>query len=78
MTLRFDVFGREVHVRRLDSGWQAFYPGAEGKTRVAHDIQIPGHIEESSLGEYLFSLCHEWATSAKSQVRLLSQEGRCL
>lgn len=74
MTLRFDVFGREVHVRRADRGWQAFYPGTDGKARLAHDIRIPAHMDESSLGEYLFSLCHEWATPARSEVRLLGDD----
>ena len=73
-TLRFEVFGRPVHVRRSEGGWQVLYPGADGKTRVAHDMQIPSHVEESSLGGYLFDLCHEWATPAHSQVRLVSDE----
>jgi hypothetical protein len=72
--LRFEVFGRVVHVRRSEDGWQVSYPGTDGKARVAHDMQIPSHVEESSLGGYLFDLCHEWATPAQSQVRLLSDE----
>ena len=72
--MRFDVFGRLVDVRRSGGGWQVSYPGADGKARVAHDMQIPSHVEESSLGDYLFDLCHEWATPANAHVRLLSDE----
>ena len=73
-TLRFEVFGKLVDVRRSAGGWQASYPGADGKARVAHDMQIPSHVEESLLGNYLFDLCQEWATPAHPQVRLLSDE----
>lgn len=72
MTMRFDVFGREVHVRRIGTGWQVVYPGSDGKKRVAHDIRIPPQVRETELGDYLFVLCHEWATPDRSEVRPLS------
>lgn len=74
MTLRFEVFGKLVDVRRSESGWQASYPGPDGKARVAYDLKIPAYVQESSLGDYLFDLCHEWATPANPHVRLLSDE----
>jgi len=71
---RFEVFGREVDVQRVRGAWQVFYPGADGKARVAYDLQIRAHVEEASLDQYLFDFCYEWATPRRTQVRLLNAE----
>ena len=70
-TLKFDVFGRPVIVMRIDGGWKAFYPGAEGKRRLAADIVIPPHVADDELCQYLADLCHEWASSRHPDVRQL-------
>ena len=70
-TLKFDVFGRPVLVMRVDGGWKAFYPGAEGKRRLAADIVIPPHVADDELCQYLADLCHEWASSTHPDVRQL-------
>ena len=70
--LKFDVFGRTVLVERGADGWQAFYPGVEGKRRHATDIVIPPQIEAHDIERYLADLCHEWATSRHQTVRRLS------
>jgi hypothetical protein len=70
-TLKFDLFGRELHLLRRDDTWQAFYPGNEGKRRPARDIVIPRDIEESDLARYLDDLCHEWATDQHNSVKQL-------
>lgn len=70
-TLKFDVFGRHVLVMRVDGGWKAFYPGAEGKRRLATDIVIPSDVADEDLGRYLADLCHESATSLHPDVRQL-------
>ena len=67
-TLRFDVFGRDVVVAEKDGGWVAFYPGNEGKRRVAKDITLPASISESEMAQYLDDLCHEWATERNNRV----------
>ncbi len=69
--LKFDLFGRELHVSRNKHGWQAFYPGSEGKRRPARDIAIPGNLKESDLAQYLDDLCHEWATERHNSVKRL-------
>ena len=68
-SLKFDVFGREVLIVERESGWKAFYPGAEGKRRPANDIVIPADLPESMLAEYLDDLCHEWASERNNTVK---------
>lgn len=70
-TLRFDVFGRNVVVSRVDGAWKAYYGGSEGKRRLATDIVIPASVKETRLCQYLADLCHEWATSSHPDVRQL-------
>ena len=70
-TLKFDLFGRELHVCRSEGGWRAFYPGSEGKRRLARDIIIPRDMDESDLAQYLDDLCHEWATESHNSVTRL-------
>ncbi|MEM9301349.1 MAG: hypothetical protein AAGE01_04520 [Pseudomonadota bacterium] len=67
--LKFDVFGREVHIERRGDRWQAYYPGNDGKRRPAPDIIIPASIAEAELLQYLDDLCHEWATPGNAAVR---------
>lgn len=70
-TLKFDVFGRDVLVSKVDVCWRAYYCGSEGKRRPAPDIIIPASIAESGLRQYLADLCHEWATSLHAEVKQL-------
>ncbi len=70
-TIKFDIYGTSVTVEKTDSGWAAFYPGAEGKRRPAEDIIITAFIEENELERYLSDLCHEWATENHPKVRRL-------
>lgn len=70
-TLKFDVFGRNVIVSKVEEAWKAYYGGPEGKRRSATDIVIPASIEEAGLRQYLADLCHEWATSSHPDVRQL-------
>ena len=68
-TLKFDVFGRDVLIRREDNEWRVFYLGNEGKRRPATDIIVPPDIEQSKLTQYLDDLLHEWATDRNDSVR---------
>ena len=70
-SIRFDVFGRQVQVQRVADGWQAYYPGTEGKRRPAEDIVIPAETAEPALAQYLADLCHEWASARYPEVRRL-------
>jgi hypothetical protein len=71
MPLKFDVFGRDILVAKVDQGWKAYYCGSEGKRRPAADIVIPNGVAETELGQYLADLCHEWATSRHPEVKKL-------
>lgn len=68
-TLKFDVFGRKVHVVASSNGWITFYVGTEGKRRSAPDIVIPPDLPESEISQYLDDLCHEWATDQHPHVK---------
>ena len=70
-TLKFDVFGRQVHVAETSNGWITFYIGVEGKKRPAPDIVIPPDISKSEIAQYLDDLCHEWATEQHPCVKQL-------
>ena len=67
--MKFEVFGRAVLVSRTEDRWIAFYPGTEGKRRLAADIAIPAHMPESEIEQYLGDLCHEWATDRHPSVK---------
>ena len=67
MTL--DVFGRKVMILKSATGWQIFYMGDDGKRRPAHDIMVPNFVTESELIDFIYDLCHEWATEKHPRVR---------
>jgi hypothetical protein len=58
---RFNVFGTLIVVARSGGGWQAFYPGTDGKHRAA-DFIVPADIAAHELAGYLADLFHENAT----------------
>jgi hypothetical protein len=69
--LHFMVFGTPVVIARLGGGWQAFYPGADGKRRAA-DFIVPADVAEHDLAEYLADLFHENATPKHGSVERLA------
>lgn len=64
----FNVFGRNIEIIRSNNGWRVFYPGTEGKKRLAEDVVIPATVEESELIRYLEDVFHEWATASNNSV----------
>ena len=68
--LAFDVFGRRVDVEATDGGWIAFYPGDDGKRRVA-EFSIPSDLDADGILRYLDDLFHEAAIAQHSAVRRL-------
>lgn len=75
MSLRFDVFGRQVPVTKSGKEWAAYYLGAEGKRRPATDILVPSDVSESEMRQYLGDLCHEWAAERHPSVIRLDWSG---
>jgi len=72
---RFDLFGRPIEVVREGRSWRAYFLGAEGKRRPAHDIVIPDGIAEVALQDWLDDMFHEYATAARPCVRRLPDPG---
>ena len=66
--MRFDVFGRTLLLERTSAGWEVFFVSAEGKRRQAEDLVVPQAITEEELEQWLFDLCHEWATPKNLKV----------
>lgn len=66
--MKFDVYGRKIEIVKHDSQWRVFYLGGEGKKRIANDIIIPSHMEESELLGYLADLQHEWSREGSDRV----------
>ena len=69
--MQFDVFGKRMIVERTPDGWGVFYPPEEGKRRHVPGIRIPPDIVEEDLARYLVDLCHEDASPAHPDVRLV-------
>ncbi|AOJ05086.1 MULTISPECIES: DUF7661 family protein [Burkholderia] len=69
-THRFDVFGRQILIERMQDRWVPFYPGTDGKRRPAHFV-IPDFLEADELSQYLGDLFHESATPDNGDVRRL-------
>ena len=67
----FKVFGTLIAVARGGGGWQAFYPGSDGKRRAA-DFIVPPELAEHELAEYLADLFHENATPRHNRVERLA------
>jgi len=67
------VFGRRLLAERAGGRWAIFYPGADGKRQVAHDVVVPEFVvTDDDLVEYLADLCHEAATATNQQVRWIT------
>jgi hypothetical protein len=56
-----------VAIRAVESGWQAFWLGNEGKRRPAEFV-VPAFIEAADLRQYLADLFHESAKRSNDQV----------
>ncbi len=67
--MKLDVFGTELEVLKSEDGWQVFHMGSEGKKRLAKDIVIPPHIEESEIATYLADIRHEYASTRHPEVK---------
>lgn len=66
--LRFDVYGREIGVTRVNDEWMAVYIGEAGKHRSAPGVAIPPWVTESDLVRFLADLFHESASPARPDV----------
>lgn len=71
--MRFSVFGRELLVRRERERWVCYYPGNEGKRRLARDLLIPDDATAAEVAGHLADLCHEWASRRYPSVELLEE-----
>jgi hypothetical protein len=65
--IKFKVFGLIVLVEKDADGWRAYYPGTDGKKRLA-DFIIPKDIKDDELDQYLGDLFHENARPNKADV----------
>lgn len=66
--IRFDVFGREIGVTRVESGWEAVFVGPGGKHRAAPGVTIPPWVTEDGLAQFLADVFHESASPHRPDV----------
>jgi len=66
-TIRFDVFGRILAVRRHGDFWRVYSVGTDGKLGQT-GIVIPEFITEDELARYLADLFHEDARPGMGDV----------
>jgi hypothetical protein len=64
---RFKVFGKIITVAGAPGAWTAYFPGNDGKRRLA-DFIVPADIQEDDLEAYLADLFHEYATPRNNSV----------
>jgi hypothetical protein len=65
--VKFKVFGLIVLVEKDGDCWRAYYPGNDGKNRLA-DFVIPKDIRDEELEQYLGDLFHEHARPTMAEV----------
>ena len=70
-TLHLCVFGRPMQLVATRNGWKAYYPGADGKRRRAHDVVLPSDITEQEVVGCVADICHEWASETLPEVIIL-------
>lgn len=68
ISIKFNVFGKEVLAVKENEKWVLFYLGPDGKRRPATDLIVPSFLNESEIGNFLNDLCHEWATDRHPEV----------
>jgi hypothetical protein len=61
--VKFDIYGMELDVVRLEDAWRVYQLGPEGKKRLADGIVIPPELPEDDLLQYLADLLHEHASA---------------
>ena len=66
---RFEVYGRLIAVKRMETGWKCFLLGPEGKRRPVADIVIPEFVAEDEIAQYLADILHECATPNNGDPR---------
>ena len=69
--MKYDIFGKILIVEQVGNGWVVFYPGADGKKRMAENIIIPSFLCEAEILKYLEDICHEWACGPDSKVKIV-------
>ena len=67
-SLKFDVFGFEVTVRRGSECWEIYHQSGDGKTIRVRDFVIPAELNESEIMTYLDDMFHERATAENPRV----------
>jgi hypothetical protein len=68
--IRINAYGKPLLIERINEEWIAFYLGAEGKRRKAHDVVIPADLDHDGVVTYIADLMHESATDTHPNVRL--------
>lgn len=72
MFIKFDVFGKNMSVRRQDEQWLLFVDSGMGMRTRVFDVVIPSHLKQDELAIYLDDIFHEHASESHPHVRFIS------
>lgn len=68
MNYRFEVFGREMLIKRLEGNWVLFTVSGKGLLSRVGDIAIPAELSPQELRSFLDDMYHEQASTAHPEV----------
>jgi hypothetical protein len=67
-SIRFNVFGKIMSVKRSDEKWLLFNISNNGINARIYDVAIPSDMDENEIARYLGDIYHEYADEANSSV----------
>ncbi len=68
MIIKFNVFGKQMSIIKIDKEWQLFNESDTGLRSRVYDIVVPSDLESSELGTYLDDIYHEYSTEKHPEV----------
>jgi len=73
MMFKFNVFGKEMSVLRINEEWQLFNEPDIGIRSRVYDVVIPDDLKESALATYLDDVYHEYSSTKYPEVIQLNK-----
>ncbi|WDD99990.1 DUF7661 family protein [Thalassomonas actiniarum] len=68
MVIKFNVFGKQMSVHRIEQHWQLFNDSDTGMSARVYDVVIPSELTPDELAGYLDDIFHEYANEKFPEV----------
>ena len=62
MIIKFNVFGKQMSVLKINDEWQLFNESDTGMRSRVYDVVFPTDLESAELGTYLDDIYHEYSS----------------